>query len=482
MIGRSVNTVVHNLYKYRSLYDIDATRTDYEFWDRFRRGKAKGFEFSGLYAKPIAEIITSWVWGKGASAKLVDEVDDEPHRHTNELIERFFKRNATLLSQMINDEYSLADQYVVVNPDGTLSIPSPETVEPEYDILDYRRLVKVTITTRFEKVTVTDEYTDEKRVIRVKWNTPKEAGSITPQDEVTEFDNLIGRIPIVHFANDRSGNELFGRTIFEAMLHLFSKYNDLTETGLTGAELLSNPIPTIEGVEDIDETIEANQPDNDDDITDDEDTTPRMKLDRNTFMVVGKGGSFKFTAPSPGFTDDVRNMLKLLFLLIIDHSRILEAVWGSAMQGENATAKEQMKTFISFIEHRRALLQGEGADDLLGVEAVGGFLALIDIFLRIKQLTDPNVIVAPTEMIWPELTDADKKMMLDWLKWLDETGRLTKLTGLELADLPGVDADAEIKGAKEENALPVDPFDAAIDDALSQPEPEDMPEEEFEVA
>lgn len=60
IIGRTVMWV-GNATNFWSRFgkSVDQTKTDYAWWDKFRRGKQRGFEFAGLFAKPITEIIAS---------------------------------------------------------------------------------------------------------------------------------------------------------------------------------------------------------------------------------------------------------------------------------------------------------------------------------------------------------------------------------------------------------------------------------------
>jgi hypothetical protein len=310
IIGRAVSVVVSWGSAAKSL---DMTVPNYEFWDKLRRGKQKGFEFGALFAMPITQIVRDAVLGDGVKAQLSDSPDDadnlnDPRVYTNQLLDRFTSRSHALLMQVVEDDYGLGDQYIIVNMDGSLSVPSPDTVKAEYDEFDYRKLVKVTVTTKLTNITITDVYTAEQRAITIK----------DTKGETTQFyDNLIGIIPVVHFANDRSGNETNGRPIYEALYHLMSKYDDLLRKAIDGAETMSNPFPIIEGAEDMEKIIEQNATDEGETYQDNEGNTKsrvRLALDRMTMMLLGKGASFKFASPQQGFTTDIRNMLKEVFL------------------------------------------------------------------------------------------------------------------------------------------------------------------------
>jgi hypothetical protein len=275
-------------------------------------------------------------------------------------------RCARSLLQMLQDDYSLGDQYMIVNPDSSISIPSPETVDFEYDKLDYRTPVKATITTKLPEATVTDEYRLDGRTVTIKWN---KGG----QEQVFNYQNLIGRLPVIHFPNDRSANETKGRPIYESLLPVFSEYDDVLMNGLDATKITGKQVPTIEGLKDP-EHIEVLDDDNSDEETyTDTDgktkTRKEIRWDRNPTVIFGKGGSFKFTAPAAGFTADIRDMLKSLFYIVMDRTRIAEYMWGGAIASSKASAETQTAPFEQFIEGRRLMLQGRGADELLGTQA-----------------------------------------------------------------------------------------------------------------
>lgn len=456
-----------------SIKSVDATRPQYSFWDLFRRGKQKGFEIGGLFAMPITQIVRDWVMGDGVKVQLADSPDDasnenDPRVYTNNLLKRFMGRVHALLLKVVEDDYALGDQYIIINMDGSLSIPSPDTVKAEYDELDYRKLAKLTVTTILDKVTVTDSYSDSQRVITIK------RGSV---EETRTYDNLIGRIPAVHFANDRGVNETHGRPIYEALYSLFSKYDDLIRKAIDGAEVMSNPFPVVEGVEDAERVITDNAAEDEAYTNNDGSTKNRVRitLDRMSMLLLGKGASFKFVSPQQGFTDDIRNMLKSLFLLVLDFTRIPEVIWGNEMSSGRSSASESMKTFYAYIQSRRVALEGEGADELLVAEASGGLHALVDIWLRIKSLTDTRIVVAPVQFQWPELSETADEIRQKWAEWAHTAGLILDETALAQAPLTLVRTPArEVELAGKESKKRQDAFDAAVQQELNAQQQQDM--------
>jgi hypothetical protein len=436
---------------------IDESRTDYTFWDRFRHGKAKGFEIAGVFAKPITQILASWVLGSRVTARV-----DSGDQYTNMLLSKFLRRIHGLLIKFLEDLYALGDMYIIVNPDGSLSMPSPETVDVEYDPLDYRRPIRFRVTTSLSKATVIDDYTAQGRTMVIKWAATEDRQA---HEETRKFENLTGRIPVIHFANDRSGNEIFGRPVYEALFRVFGRYDDLVEKGLDGAELLGNPIPAFEGVEDIDETIEANADPNDaitDPVTGE--THPVINWHRLQAIFVGKGGRFDYKSPRQNFTSDVREMLKLLFLLVLEFTRIPEAVWGGELTSSRSTAVEQMKNFYNHIRARRIALEGAGGDEELGAEPRGGLLELIDVWLRTVALTDRRVKVGDITMYWEPLTEVPYDVRLKATQWANGMGYISGRSALRHLEMIEYAISPEELEHGEDGIT--DPYERALQDDM----------------
>lgn len=440
IIGRET-TPEKTLYVTSGLYSglrktVDETRADYAFWDKLRRGKLPGYRFGGLFCKPITEIIASYTLGDGIEVGLNIDEENERVEYTNALLQKLVDREHGTLLGVEVDRLALGDQWVFVNADGSLSIPSPDTVVAEYDPIDYRTLRAVTIRTRLEESDIEDRYTAEDRTVTVTWKAAVD-GHQSGEKQQAVYKNLIGRIPAVHMPNDRAANETNGRPIYEGLLHLFSRYDDLLEKAVDGVELMGNPIPVFEGMENIRETVKANATSSPSEYIDRDGVTQErveIRFDQQAALFVGKGGSFKFAAPPTGFSEDIRNVLKSLFLLMLDHTRIPEFLWGGAIASSKASAETQLPPFIQFIEMRRRQFEGSAGDSDLGMDSVGGLLEILDIWLLYRALVDPRVVVASTMVKrWPELTETNWEILLKWVAYLHGIGGLDTPTSVMLA-------------------------------------------------
>jgi hypothetical protein len=430
MIGREVSVVP--LWKLRVAKSVDATQTDYQFWDRLRRGKAEGFSFGGLFRKRLTSTLASYIWRGGVAATLSEDAKGDARniRYTNKELERFLKDYRKLLLQVTDDSMSLGDQFVAVNPDASLSVISPQLVEKEWNPVDYRDTIKVTVTTRMEKYEIKEEYDASWRTVTVR-----SLAGRGPDTFSESFDNLIGRIPVVHFPNDRGGNEIYGHPIDEALFEVYSHYDTLMLKGLDGGELMGNPLPVVEGAENPDQILSANAPiDGDEDYTDvdgNEAERAIFNFDTRTLMVLGKGAGFKFASPPVGFTADIISLLGTLFLLMLEHVGLPEAVWGAAIQGSRASADTQMPPFWQFIEARRLAFEGDGN----GEHPQDGLRELIDVWLRTRKLTDPRIVVGPVDIDWPYLDRVDWEVALHWTQFLASNGMMDAVSALRQSGL-----------------------------------------------
>lgn len=457
IVGRTASVMsVRGLWG--SKKTVDETIADYEWWDKFRRGKQPGYELSGLLAKPSTEIMASWV-GTPDEA-VVEDTGAGDVDYTNDLLRRFLRRIRGTWERLMVDLFGLADQYVIVNPDGSLSVPSPDTVDRVYDPVDYRRLTEITVRSNLGTLQISDQYRLDGRTIRIK-NTSRDSvetvfGTVAGRETlVAEFENLIGRLPVVHFANDRGTNETGGRPMYAALVGWFGWYNDLLVKALNGAKRLSNPILAWIGLTDIEATKEDNSRDVGATYQDEDGTIQnrsQVDIDEDEPVIfLGVGADAKFIGPQSGFTGDIWQMLKGLYLLFMEHLHLPDVVMGFELSSARASAVEQIKTFYAHIKGRRTALEGEGTDDLLMVEARGGLLAVIDIWLRYKALTDRRVMVGPVTLTWPELDTVDEELTFKWAQYLDKQGYIRAATANKLSGRIE-DPEGELEAAEEEDA------------------------------
>lgn len=460
IIGRSAPPYMQSaLYQSRyAITTVDATVPDYAFYDLLRRGKQPGYRLGALFARRVERLFSAWVFGEGVNVMLNKDIaetyDAAAVEYTNQQLANFVgglldagqdndgddpdrdDQDGSLLLNIFEDAMGLGDQYIFVNVDGSLSIPSPDTVTVVRDPLDYRKVLAVRITTRLQAVTLIDEYTATGRTVTTK---------VGDEETVEEYPNLIGRIQFVHVAHDRSGNETNGHSIHEDLLKLYDQYDDVLHKQLDGAKLLGNPIPTATGLEDPTAVIDANKPlvpadyvDRDGNIV----TRPELNIDHNSFMLIGKGGDFKMVGPNVGFTTDTKMALDSLFMLLLWRLGITESLWGGELSSARATSDTQL---LQFAKELRGLQKDNG----------GWVARLCKIWLQFKALVDPQIIVDKLTVEWPAAVQEDKALLLQFANAAWTAGVLTPETYLkllELVDDPKAEVQAGQAAAQERQA------------------------------
>lgn len=490
-------TFVKPQWNARILLNVDATWRDLVFWDALRRGTAPGYELSGpAFCMPAAQTIASYAFGKGIRASLVEsavtaedrkvslheaawpltEVNGKPTQNkknalgagktaptskpgqaggqfgktpltlmppkpkaalnpnasdrvawTNLQIQHMLEANQGFLLGLTIDEYCLGNQYVICNSDCTFSIASPETVTIEYSASDYRKMLRVIITTKMQQARVQDTYTDEKRTITVEYYDRRAT-------QVFEYENLIGRIPVIHFPNDRSANEIYGRPIYEAGLPIMWRYDALINNMLEGVTLLGTPIPMFTGLENPTQAkIDNSEAVVYTDESGQQQTNYVTRLDRQTGIYLGKGADGKMLSTNVGFTKDAIDALHQLKLLWLHETHIPEFILGGAIASSKASTESQMPPFIQYINFRRLMLEGQGANPALSIEARGGLLELLDVWLRTYKLLNPDIVVAPVSIEWPEIDVQNDQVKYLWGTYLSGTGKITDETTLKMS-------------------------------------------------
>lgn len=476
MIGRTASPYAQaSIYRARaSIRTVDETVPDYEFWDNLRRCKLPGYKLGGLFAKRIEQLFASWIFGEGIDVVLnkdiAQEYPEEAVKYTNEQLKNFLgglldsgqdnegdnpdldDQNGAMLLTIFKDAAGLGDQYIVINVDGSISVPSPDTVEVVRDELDYRHVLAIKITTKLEKVTIVDEYRADGRTITYRTYTDGK-----PTDRTETYANLIGRIQIVHVAYGRSGNEINGHSVHEELLPLYDQYDAVLEKMLDGAKLLGMPFLAFTGLKDIGAVVDLNQPQGPPETYVDANGSlqerPMMNIDRNSVFAIGEGGDAKFVSPPVGFTEDTKTTLNVLFWLLFEHLGIPESLWGGELSSARATSETQLSQFVKE-------LRGWQANN-------GGWVVKVcKIWLQFRALTDPQIIVDKLTAEWPAAIQEDKELLLKFIEFARNNHLLTDETTLKLTELVE-DVEQEVESAKEQADARADDDQARMEAAAA---------------
>lgn len=412
---------------------VDLTRSDYEFYDRLRRGKEKGYELGGLFAGAICNILASWALGKGFRVQL-----QAGSTRTLNAIQDFINSNVFTFLKLVEDSLGLADSFVVVNPDGTLTMISPDTIVPITEPKGSTNVVGWTITSRFDDTEIIDTFTYFERRTTVKYSLNGVKYEFT-----NTFPNLIGQLPIVHFPNDKGANELYGHSQVEKLVYLFNRYNRATTKSLDGVEIMGNPVPVVEGAEDPEETLKSISTSKSK-YTDSEGVQRErytVDLTESPFMVLGVDTTLQFRSPLAGFTADSGRMIEYLFLLMLQTSGIPEWAWGGAIASSKASVEAQMPAFTLLI-------------DVLRLKFVPQFKQIVKIWAAYTHLFTRNVVPNNEDitLVFPNIAVADRAQRLLELQFERLDGAITRETALAQLDLVD-DPAQEVENAQKESEI-----------------------------
>jgi len=394
----------------------DWSQVNYAFWDKARRGRAKGLEIAGLFLQPLASKTAAWVLGRPPEWKVQSAKGREK-------LNAWWQRNHAAILRAYEDAEGLADIYLVINADLSVTIVPPDVVEPIVAEDDYSRIVGWRIRehhphpTEFSRtMIVTDEYTDTERVRTVEID-----GKTLPPKH---YRNLIGRCPVIHIpANVRVG-EVFGHPAGEALLELLHRYGEVILAAIEGNIRQGRPTPVgkFDSVEALENFFNMFGRTETHELADGTTETVTV-IDFDSDQFFGVTGDFKWESPG-NFGDDVEKILGLLFYLMLQHTEIPEFVWGNAIASSKASAESQMPPFVRWVDKKRGAVEGWALEV---ARVVLGYLAL----------TEAGVSAADEPAAqWEDLTGSDGRLTLDTLTWAVTEGLVDDETALRIAPLP----------------------------------------------
>lgn len=435
IIGRVQRTYNLNWRWPTSSPSRDATRVDYKFWDKARRGKAQGLEVSGLLIKPVCSKIAAWALGEAP----IFTMDSEPGQVA---INDWWHENHADLLRGYEDSLGLGDVYLVINGDLSVTIVPPDVVEPIVADDDYSQVVGWVIRQRWphpnkpgDTMTIEDVYTVDERIHRTLKN-----GAVISEER---FPNLIGILPVVHVPNNVGINQAYGVPEVEALVVMLQEYGAILESGLFGNKKQGRPTPTV-NFKDADAltafweqyaTVETKELE--DGTTETYETIP---FTSDNFMAVI--GDLKYAQPGP-FVGETKILLELLYLLYLEHTELPEFVLGSAISSSRASAETQMPVFERFIRKK----QGQAENWILQV------VNIVQSYMSLG--IEPGVVVEDVDIVWPPLVGMDAKLTLEAAKVAKAEGVLDNETFLQVIPLEiknPVDVLAKAREEQDERA------------------------------
>lgn len=448
-------------YSWQPTFDIG--QPDYEYWDKARWGKAEGLKLAGLFLKPLASKKAAWVLGMSPKIKLEDT-------YTLEKLTDWWNRNHAQVLMAYEDAINGGDNFVVVNPDLSLTAVPPSVTEELVDDRDFSKIVGWRITESYphpqrmtEIMKIVDEYTASGRV---RWYYKN--GSLLRREN---YRNLLGRIQVTHIPNNRVNGERYGHAEGEAVIHALQYYGTIFDDARHGNRRQGRPQAVIEKMgttEQIDKFWDLFGKTQTQTLADGtSETTRYLEFSSDDILTLGGDAVMNFKQPG-SFTSDTMNLLQIVFYMILQHTEIPEFVWGNAIASSKASAESQMAPFTKWIEKE------QGRAELW-------LLELLTTVLVFMSLMDPQIKVEDITLKWQSLTGQDGRLTLDAIKLGLEKGILDDETALSLMPLDidnPADVLAKVKAQLEQEADEFDRRQEALIMRTSGHNDDEQPDEE----
>lgn len=430
MLSRTVRVTTRRMRSAFREPSHDWSRPDYAYWRRAYWCRVRGLEISGLFIRPLISKITGWALGMPPLWRTDDEA-------STEALSLWWQDHHDEILRISRAAQAQGDAFAVVNADLTLTALPPDAVDPIVADDDYSHIIGWRVTQILahpettDKMTVVDEYYADRRIQRTEIN------GVTTQERV--YRNLLGRLPIVHIANQRQDGEAFGHAEAEALIELLLRYGEVIDAAIEGNITQGRPTPvaSFETIGDLDKFWELygertvrTLPDGS------TETIDALNVDLSQLLTLS-GATFEYKSPG-AFTADTERLLGLLFYLLLEHAEIPEFVFGNAISSSQASADTQMPVFERFIEMRRA-------------DMTGWLTEIAEIALGYMALTQPGIRAQTPALQWTPLTQ-DGRLTLDTLSWALLQGLIDERTALTMAPLDIQDADAVLEQARAERA------------------------------
>jgi hypothetical protein len=406
----------------------DWSRSDYDYWRRAYYCRVRGLEISGLFIRPLVSKIAGWTLGRAPNFKLESEA-------SREALDNWWDTHHSRILKAFKAALKQGDAFLVVNSDLSLTLVRPDAVDPIVAEDDYTLVIGWRVwqvlqhPERFDRMSIVDEYYADRRVHRVERNG-------VPIQEIT-YPNLIGRMPIIHIANQPDEGETFGHAEAEALIEVLHRYGEIFEAAIEGNKLQGRPTPVIsfESVADLDRFWADYATATNQTLPDGRtESYKTLSVDLSQLLAVS-GADFKYASPGE-FAADTERLLGLMFYLILEHTELPEFIFGNAIASSKASAETQMPVFEKFIEDRRGQV-GEW------------LLELASIVLAYLALIEPGVTVEEPAIQWHKLTQ-DGRLTLDTITWGLTEGLLDRRTALMLAPVEVEDIDQVLDTAQTE--------------------------------
>jgi len=244
----------------------DYGRLPYEAYERLYHGRLPRYEMGGLFVKSIVRHIANFTLGRGVAIRIDEPptrttaedgtVTEEPS-YTNQLLARWTAAHQRDFLQGAIECLKLGDHYIAIDDDGALVHIPPTDVEVVLDPYGRGTAAVRIHARRVERaangVAVEWFYRDTRTATQriVERRSAKTRDIPSAWQLISDEPNPIGRIDVVHWANERGPGDVYGLPEVYALMTLLRRYDDLLNWAITGNKLMGRPTPVFEGIKDV---------------------------------------------------------------------------------------------------------------------------------------------------------------------------------------------------------------------------------------
>jgi len=421
MIGRtdvdmwSKATSIWNVYKNPI---IDDSKVNYALARSFyyaskvvdnRTGKEYGAKFilGAVFSKPIVNSITNFTLNKPLQIKCDDE-------YTQQIVNSWLRDNHGLILQATRNAFRDGDSYIKIDSAANGSLIAPECVDKIVDYRNINNLLGYDITYVYNE---DDNPTKQKKIkIEIRQDYKRTYEITDNKKELIKEEKYKNKpFEIVQISNEPEPNALYGNTEYQSCITLMANYNAVLESAIQNHIYNSTSVPSVEGIENIEEFYQKNG-------TLNENGEYEIEWDGKKMFVLGKGGSIKMIEGADT-SKGAETLLNLIFWCICQSSETPEFIFGTAVQSSKASVSEQMPVMIAKAQRKQAVL-------------VKYYRNLITLLLDRLANTDSKVKKhTEFDVILPDIVDEDKKTNLEIVKVLLENNVITKETAARIIGL-----------------------------------------------
>lgn len=458
---------------------VDYRRNNYDLFRAIYHGsryngEGEDYLMSASLAKPIINSSAAFALGTGFDTEItvVGQEEQSPQvEKAQDAVNKWLKQNKNEIFDVYRHSLRDGDSYAYVNETGQLDEFDAKNVTVVlddttgdvigYDVEEVYEKYKEKQEGRTETYRIVKKYRkDGIEYLRYDKTGQTEKGKTVYKALFTEDEGLVvidnpdqqtdtpdftltqRALPVIHFANEREPRAIYGNSEFQNLLVSMQWYHKaMTQAGY-GVMYNSTPIFALKNVTDISKTVKQSNSNTDDD--DKRKTSKRLTWGQNKILYLnGDNADAKFIQ-TDDFMNDVAKFLELQFYLILEGSETPEFVFGAAVQSSKASTETQVPVMLQKAERKRTQLD-RPLQNLIR--------AYID---RRIYLGDATFLPLDGKQIeitlsFPDLVSEDRKLTLDIIKYLHDSGMVTDKTTLEqLMGAKIADPEQEITEAREE--------------------------------